>query len=374
MENIIYVGLDIGKKVVDIAVPVSDKGYSSFRISNNEQGFQSLEKQLLIRKVELQKQKKTVDFWLVSEATGIYYMPIHEFFVDKGWKFSVVNPLVIKKYREVQLENVKTDKQDAKLIAKYAAVNHKDLVPTPKTPLEVRKLEQLQLLRRTYQRYLFGLHTVKENLKFAEIPDSQALVEVQKEQESYTNKLKDLEKLMMAGIKKLYPQQYAAALSIPGVGANMVIELCTETNFLDKFKNIRQFKAYAGVASNEHESGSSVYKKPTLAKTANRNLRTAFYMSSLSASKVNVECKNLHDRLPPHLKPKQKLMHVAKQLCKQIWYCVRNLETYKAPKDRVKIGEKKIGELVYEVVYDEPQSALKSMSNEAVIAAFESGN
>jgi transposase len=373
MTDIIYVGLDIGKKNVDVAVPVSDKGYNSFRISNNESGFQSLEKQLMMRKAELQKKKINVDFWLVSEATGIYYMPIHEFFVDKGWRFTVVNPLVIKEFRKIQLENVKTDKQDAKLIAKYGAVHHKDLQVTPKTPLEVRKLEQLQVLRRTLQRYMVGLHSAKENISFAQIPNGSAETNLQEQQEYAATKLKAIEKEMIDAIKKVYPAQYKCIVSITGVGVNMIIEICIETNFLQKFKNLNQFLAYAGVVPNAHESGSSVYKKPTLAQIANRSIRRAAYLAALSATKHNIECKNLHDRLPEKLSPKQKLMHVGRKLATQIWYCVRNLETYKVPKDRVKVGERKVGELVVELVYEEPQSALRSMSNDNLISSFESG-
>jgi hypothetical protein len=175
---------------------------------------------------------------------------------------------------------------------------------------------------------------VMENLKFAKIEKNYADVMVEKAITDTKNELLVTENKLIEIIKLVYPTEYKCLNSIKGVGNNLIIEIITETDCLKKFKNLQAFRNYCGVVPSDYESGSSVYKKPKLAKTANRSLRKALYMSSLSASKFNPECKALFERLPPHLMPKQKYMHVAKKLALQVWFCVRNKEVYKPESQR----------------------------------------
>jgi transposase len=52
------------------------------------------------------------------EATGAYSQPLADFLVAKGYSVSVVNPAKIKAYAKSELSRAKTDKADAKLIAR----------------------------------------------------------------------------------------------------------------------------------------------------------------------------------------------------------------------------------------------------------------
>jgi transposase len=333
MENH-FIGLDIGKKNVDVAVPLGNGGFSCFRINNTQEGFQKFQTELEKRKADLKKKKMDVQFWLVSEATGIYYVPIHAYFDAIGVPFTVVNPLSISKFREEQLKINKTDKEDCMLISKYGFQNAVRLGSTPAPSIEIRKLTQLQVLRRCLQQNMQRLGGVMENLNFAKIEKNYADIMVEKAITDTKTELLVTENKLIEIIKLVYPTEYKCLESIKGVGKNLIIEIITETDCLQKFKNLQGFRAYCGVVPSNHESGTSVYKKPKLAKTANRSLRKALYMSALSASKFNPECKALHERLPLHLMPKQKLMHVANQLSKQIWFCVRNKEVYKPESQR----------------------------------------
>jgi transposase len=332
MENH-FIGLDIGKKNVDVAVPLGN-GYTCFKVNNTAEGFAKLQADLEKRKADLKKKKMDVQFWLVSEATGIYYVPIHAFFSTIGVPFTVVNPFAIKEFRNINLTINKTDKEDCILIARFGVQNAERLGITPAPSMEIRKLTQLQVLRRCLQQNMQRLGGVTENLKFAKIEKNYADTFVEKAITDTKTELLNTQNKLIEVIKAVYPVEFKCLASIPGVGTNLIIEIITETDCLKKFKNLRAFENYAGVIPSQHESGTSVYKKPSLAKFANRNLRSALYMSSLSASKANKECRELHDRLPTHLLPKQKLMHVANKLATQIWFCVRNKEVYKPESQR----------------------------------------
>jgi transposase len=373
MEKTLYVGLDIGKDAVDVAVPASNDGFSCFRENNNEIGFLELEKKLLRKKAELAKKGHQIDYWLISEATGIYYLPIHDYFVKKGWKFTVVNPLSIKRFRDEQLQNVKTDKEDCKLIAKYGYNNRESLKVTPEIPEDVRQVEQMQVLRRALKKQKDMFSSVAENIHFATVQNSKTVPLLDELQTYHEKALKKLENDMIAYIKKTNPKEYECLVSIPSVGVNMIIEIYTETNLLKRFQNLNQFLSYAGIAPANFESGTSVYKKPKLGTFANRNLRFAFIMSGMSALKCNPDAIALDKKLNKNITGRGRHVAAGRLVAKQVWYCVKNLEKYTPAKDRVKVGERKVGGLVVELVYEEPQSALRSISNDSLISSFESG-
>lgn len=59
------------------------------------------------------------DAQYVMEATGIYHARLALKLHASGRCVSVVNPLVIKRYAQMQLSRVKSDKADADLIRRY---------------------------------------------------------------------------------------------------------------------------------------------------------------------------------------------------------------------------------------------------------------
>lgn len=75
------------------------------------------------------------------EATGAYSQPLADFLVAKGYSVSVVNPAKIKTYAKSELSRAKTDKADAKLIARYARSMQPGLWTPP--PSAIRRLHAL---------------------------------------------------------------------------------------------------------------------------------------------------------------------------------------------------------------------------------------
>ena len=55
----------------------------------------------------------------VMESTGIYHTRLAYWLCEEGFNISVVNPLIIKRYGQMHLMRIKTDKADAKMIAEY---------------------------------------------------------------------------------------------------------------------------------------------------------------------------------------------------------------------------------------------------------------
>ncbi len=85
-------GLDISKDTIDACL-LSDEGELARKVSNNAKGFVQLRKWLDNRRV------KSVH--ICMEATGSYFEAVAEYFADRGFLVSVVNPAQIKAYSQM---------------------------------------------------------------------------------------------------------------------------------------------------------------------------------------------------------------------------------------------------------------------------------
>ncbi|MFT5943125.1 MAG: transposase, partial [Sediminicola sp.] len=97
-------GVDISKDVFD--VHGSKEGHNQYK--NDESGFKKLLRELPDNSL------------VVMEATGYYHYRLAQFLYKNGVIVSVVNPLSIKRFIQMKLAKVKTDKSDAKAICEYA--------------------------------------------------------------------------------------------------------------------------------------------------------------------------------------------------------------------------------------------------------------
>lgn len=112
MEKL-YVGIDIAKEFHQATV-IDETGMvigGSIRFANTTTGAEKL----LIHLASIQKENKPVLFGM--EATGHYWLALYSFLVSKNYDVVVINPYQSDAWRKVHLSVVKTDKEDAFLIA-----------------------------------------------------------------------------------------------------------------------------------------------------------------------------------------------------------------------------------------------------------------
>jgi len=147
----IYVGIDVGAESHSIHMvdeqrrPVAE----DLRITNDAEGFSTLRRKLL----ELEGRYGNCSFSIGMEATGHYWRNLFHFLnrsrqdpepeLGLDLRVSLLNPCSLKKFWELMLERVKTDRTDARSIAHYMAV----MRPKPTTPRD-KELEELRDLCR----------------------------------------------------------------------------------------------------------------------------------------------------------------------------------------------------------------------------------
>ena len=138
MATIIAVGIDIAKLKFDVAVPFGVKSRTGDKwrnkvFVNSAAGFAAF--------VAWLKHLTDSPVHACMEATGSYFEPLALYLSDAGMRVSVVNPAQIAQFGRAIGERNKTDRQDAKIIARYCQTQTPALwqVPTP----EVRVLRDL---------------------------------------------------------------------------------------------------------------------------------------------------------------------------------------------------------------------------------------
>ena len=99
-----YFGIDISHLVFD----VTDIYGNYHQFKNTISGFKKFTKLL------------DHESHCVMEATGYYHYQLAYYLLESGIKVSVENPLSVKRFIQMKLSKIKTDKSDSKLICEYA--------------------------------------------------------------------------------------------------------------------------------------------------------------------------------------------------------------------------------------------------------------
>lgn len=100
-------------------------------------------------------------FIILMEYTGHYHYPVLKKLQEEGFPVCLVNPYQMKKYGDVEIHKVKTDKKDALRIAKYAL--EKSYMLTPYASLN-QKYDDLKFLSRQYNQRISTVSYTKTQL------------------------------------------------------------------------------------------------------------------------------------------------------------------------------------------------------------------
>jgi transposase len=279
-----YLGIDVAKAKLDCALLRPDgKFRSKSGLSNTAKGFAELAHWLATQQVER--------VHVCMEATGIYWEGIAEQLADAGHTVSVVNPFQIKSFANACLVRTKTDKVDARLIARFCAERHPEPWQAPSVSERtlkafVLRLDALQNMRvQELNRVKVSRDSVRGGI-VAHIGwlDGQ-IKALLREIRQHIDNDPDFK-----GRRKLLN-------SIPGVGKHTTALLLAFCVHPGRFVNARQAAAFAGLDPRQHESGSSVRGKPRISKMGHRVLRKALYMPAMVALYKTAWGKQFRQRL-----------------------------------------------------------------------------
>jgi transposase len=296
-----YYGIDISKDFFD----VMDDNKQHRKFSNNKKGYR-----LFVKWIKPCS-------WCAMEATGVYHTQLADYLYDQGVMVSVVNPLVIKRFIQMNLRRVKTDKADAEMICKYAQqAKLKAYIPDADYIRESRVLsENLSLLIKSRTMFKNRLHALvhKQSKQGTRLFKS-----INATINNLTKQINNLEAELQALIIEHDHDLYYRLLTIPGIGKSTAMHLIVVSDGFRKFEHAKQFICYIGLSPTENSSGSSISGRNSISKQGYAKLRNLLFMCSFNACKSNKACKALYDRITAKGKSKKlALVAVANKLVKQ---------------------------------------------------------
>lgn len=301
-ETLSHVGIDVSKNHLDVAL-LKDGKLLDKKCDNNQAGFAELVRWLTGKKVERAH--------ICLEATGKYGEEAAVFLHEAGHLVSVVNPARAKAFVQAEMLRTKTDKSDARSLARFCkAMNPAPWQPPKQEAKELqemsRRLDDLQkMLQMEENRLAAGAcsKTVQSDIQKSIAHFEKAIASLKSEMDDHINghsELKDNQALLQ---------------SIKGIGERTSSLILAELGDMSQFASARQAAAYCGLVPSARQSGTSVRTPARMSKKGNHRVRKGLYMAACSAARYNPLLAAIYKRLREKgLKPKAALGAVMRKL------------------------------------------------------------
>lgn len=280
-----FVGIDVGQAALDAAATVPAPGLPR-RVANDAAGRARLIAAL----------REAAPALVVLEATGAYHRPLLAALLAAAVPVAVANPAQVAAFRQARLGRHKTDRADAALLARFAALHGAELrraTPAAPTQARLRALvgyrddlvaERTRLANRRHAARWAGEPAVVQWLAADQAAVEARLAEVEAE----TDRL--LEELPEA----------AVLLAAPGVGRRVAAAVL---GYLPPavWGEAKAAAAYAGVHPRQEQSGQR--DRSRLSKQGHPGLRRYLWLAVLSALRHDADLAAWHRRLVARGKP-----------------------------------------------------------------------
>lgn len=300
------VGIDVSKSTLDAWLHFKQK-HKVFQ--NSEKGF------IELMTWSLQTSQMDAEHLVFClEFTGMYSMALSVFLDKQKVCFYMVSGLAVK--RSLGLARGKSDKVDAKNLARYVYEKKENLVPYQLPSQKIIRLKELWSFRDKLVRHINGHKAyLKEIITVLKVKTDDLLALTTREMiEAIEGKIKLTEDEMLQIIKsdESLSQSYELIKSIKGVGLVLSIAMIVSSNNFESFKTWRKFACYAGIAPFEDQSGTSRKRKTRVSNLGNRQMKTLLHMAAMTAIQFNPEMKLYYQKRIANGKSKMSTINVVR--------------------------------------------------------------
>ena len=282
-QECIYVGIDVAKAQVDVAVrPTGQRWVVSF----DETGVGELVSQMEDLSPAL----------VLLEASGGLELPLVAALAAAALPVVVVNPRQVRDFARATGTLAKTDALDAAVLAHFA-----EAVRPPVRPLRDAETQALNALAARRHQVMIMLVSEKNRL-------SSATIAVRPRIEAHIawleRELDDLDEGLRQTLRQspVWREKEDLLRTVPGVGEQLSLTLLAylpELGTLDR----RKIAALVGVAPFNRDSGTLRGKRTVWGGRA--RIRSVLYMRALVASRHNPVIRDFYQRLLAAGKPKK---------------------------------------------------------------------
>lgn len=274
-EKQIFTGIDVSKETLDVAVDGEADGQ---QYANDAVGIAALAVWLAEKEVTL----------VVVEASGGWELDLVTALAVSGLPAAVVNPTRVRNFAKALGQYAKTDKIDACVLARFAAV-----VQPPVRPLKSGEQARLAAVISRRQQ-LVDMLTQEKNRRVTTREEMRDQLErhirwLETELADLNNQL---EKLVAHCAE--WQAKKEVMMSVKGVGSVTATTLLADLPELGTL-NRQQIAALVGLAPLNKDSGRKRGKRHIFG--GRKAVRSKLYMAALSASKHNPIIRSFYERL-----------------------------------------------------------------------------
>ncbi len=283
MDTAVYIGIDVAKAKLDIAVRPSTEQWVA---EHDEEGIAALVARLHALRPTL----------VVLEATGGRELPVSAALATAGLAVAVVNPRQVRDFARAIGQLAKTDALDAQVLARFAEV----VRPTPR-PLPDAQAQELSALL-TRRRQLVAMRTAERQRLDTALRAVRP--HIQRHIAWLEQDLGDLDRQLREAIQAspLWREQEDLLRSVPGIGPATALTLLAEVPELGQLDR-KAIAALVGVAPLNCESGTLRGRRVVWGGRA--RVRAVLYMAALVATRHNPVIRAFYQRLCAAGKPKK---------------------------------------------------------------------
>ena len=270
-----YVGIDVSKDQLDVAMPPSGDSWS---MANDASGITEVVQRLAQLHPNL----------VVLEATGGLQMPLAAALATAGLPLSMMNPRQVRDFARATGRLAKTDRLDAQVLAHFADAVRPTPYPLPDaqtqelTALLTRRHQVVEMLTAEKNR----LRTTRESMR-QRVQDHIRWLE---------QELADLDDDLERTLREspLWREKDNLLRSVPGIGWVVSITLLADLPELGTLSR-HQLAALVGVAPLNRDSGR--FRGTGTVWGGRARVRAVLYMAALTASRYNPIIKAFYHRL-----------------------------------------------------------------------------
>lgn len=277
-----YLGIDVSKKLLEVAVHESDFHY---RCPNKASAFYAL----LAELIALRPAR------IVLEATGGLEKPLLTVLQEARLPVVVVNPRQVRAFAKALGQLAKTDRLDAGVLAHFAAA-----IKPPLRPFKSQDQQELEaLMGRRGQ--LVDMLVAEKNRRHSATSD--AVRETIKEHIDWLEeRIAELDEQLQARLvsSTVWQSKDAILQSVPGIGPVVSFSLLADLPELGTL-NRQCISKLVGVAPLNQDSGQHHGVRHIFGGRA--RVRCRLYMATLTAVRFNPVIKQFYQRLVAKGKP-----------------------------------------------------------------------
>jgi transposase len=284
MESRIFVGLDVSKAKLDVALRPTNQ---HFVVTNDDEGLKGLVQRLAPLKPYL----------IVLEASGGYEALALTALGEARLPVSLVKPQAVRQFAGALGILAKTDKMDAQLLARFAETVKPEARPLADQDLQVLKAT---LQRRAQVVKMIGQE--QNRLEKTRVPSLRR--DIQEHLAWLQRRHDDLNRELQEQIRQSAAWQELDRLlqSVPGIGPTISLAIMAQLPELGALTG-NKVAALVGVAPINRDSGRSQGKRAI--RGGRSYLRRLLYIAAVVAARCNPVIQAFYQRLLAAGKPKK---------------------------------------------------------------------